>query len=79
MYRTEPFTSPKCNASIETFYGIFEKYVGELLKDKHNNLSRDERMSLKDLESDLSIIHKKNDKGGGICLQNKCDYVNECC
>lgn len=54
---------PKCNASIETFCRIVENDVGDLLKDKqkhksNDNPSRDERMALKDLQSDLSIIIK---------------------
>ena len=62
--------------------GLLKNYVGDLLKDKqkhksYDNLSRDERMALKDLKSDPSIIIKKCVKGG-ICVQNKCDYVNEC-
>uniref|UniRef100_A0A673WHK7 Reverse transcriptase domain-containing protein n=1 Tax=Salmo trutta TaxID=8032 RepID=A0A673WHK7_SALTR len=73
---------PKRNASIETFCRIVENDVTDLLKDKqkhksYDNLSRDERMALKDLMSDPSIIIKKCDKGGRICIQKKCDYVNE--
>lgn len=47
-------------------------------KYQYNNLTREERDALNDLCSDSTIIIKKADKGGGIVLLDKSDYVNEC-
>jgi GTP-binding protein EngB required for normal cell division len=61
---------------------IVEDDVSDLLKDKqkhksYDNLSRDERKALKDFTIRSFDYHKKNETGG-ICIQNKCDHVNEC-
>ncbi|RXM29423.1 hypothetical protein EOD39_8793, partial [Acipenser ruthenus] len=42
-----------------------------------NNLTRKEKNALKDFESDPSIIIKPADKGGGIVVQKKVDYIRE--
>ena len=41
-----------------------------------NNISRDQRTALTQLQNNTDIIIQKADKGGGIIILNKSDYIN---
>lgn len=45
---------------------------------RYDNLSREDRDALRDLQTDMSIVIKPADKGGAIVIQNNVDYVQEC-
>ena len=43
-----------------------------------NNLSGEQRKSLKDISQDKSIVVKPSDKSGGVVVMNTCDYERSC-
>ena len=44
---------------------------------RHNNLSPEEKDTLRDLKNNTSIVIKKADKGGAVVVMNTVDYINE--
>lgn len=85
LFRPKSDFTPPANrsASIETFCRLVDQDATELLKRKHefnthSNLSADEKKALNDLRSDESLVIKPADKGGGLVVLNRIDYVNEC-
>ena len=46
-------------------------------KNKFNNISRQERLAIKQLSTDSTIVIKQADKGGAVVLMNRDDYIKE--
>lgn len=44
---------------------------------RHNNLSKKEKQALHELKNNTNIIIKKCDKGGGIAILNREDYIHK--
>ncbi|OCT60972.1 hypothetical protein XELAEV_18046998mg [Xenopus laevis] len=69
------------NASIETFtnmvYNDIEKNLDKHVNSRNNNLKYKEREALKELQQNKDIVIKRADKGGGIVVMNKDDYLIE--
>ncbi len=64
------------NASIETFCNLVDKDIDNLLKSsKHGHYDKYER-SLRTNLSKGDVVYKPADKGGGIVLMDKKDYVS---
>ena len=49
----------------------------EILKDKYNNLTREEREALFDLKNDKNIAIKGADKGSTVVVWDRDDYIQE--
>ena len=62
---------------------IFQRSVKqEILKskprhNKHNNLTKEERIGLKALKDNPDIVIKKADKGSAVVVMNSTDYLRE--
>ncbi len=81
----QSFFSPPGNRSrsIERYCRLVSQDVSSLLKNKqdcnsYSNLTKNEMVALKDLQTDNSIIIKPADKGGATVIRNKSDHINEC-
>ena len=48
---------------------------GDLRKHDVTGLSKEEKLALDSLREDKSIIVSKPDKGQGVAILNKCDYI----
>ena len=71
--------APPGSANLETFISTNEIELGKCTysKSTKQNISKNERQSLKDLAKDKTITIKPADKGGMIVVQNTVDYIKE--
>ena len=49
----------------------------EILQNKYNNLTREERRALHNLKNDKNIVVKSADKGSAIVVWDRDDYIKE--
>lgn len=77
------FLPPKHrNASLETFFRLVENDISRVFNKKreykvHDNLTNEQRMALKELNSDPTVIIKSADKGGAVVVMSSEDYDAE--
>ena len=72
--------NPKNNdVMIETYLSSFEEKLldVDIPKDKFNNLSKEERDALYYLKNDNTIVIKGTDKGSGVVVWDREDYLKE--
>lgn len=67
---------------IDTYCQLVENEVSQLLGKKRqykvsNNLPKTQRIALRELQQDLSIVVQSVDKGGAIVLQDRDAYIGE--
>ena len=86
-FRSKSYFMPpgNANSSIDTYCMLVTHDIDQLLKEKDHkhekysqNLTKVQRQALNELKSDPSRTVKCCDKGGGICVLDTTDYVNEC-
>ena len=67
------------NKTLETFQRSFKQDLLKYKKHKHkgNNLNKEERKGLKELNDNPHIIIKKADKGSAVVVMNTTDYLRE--
>ena len=82
--RSNPFkTKSKFNprdkdAAIEIYLSRLEEEILNLnFKIKYHNITKEEREAIKSLKNDTSIIIKEADKGSGIVVWDRDDYLKE--
>ncbi|XP_077137274.1 uncharacterized protein LOC143799701 [Ranitomeya variabilis] len=51
--------------------------IGKNKIKKENNISKREKMALEDLRQNTDIVIRQADKGGGVVVQNRSDYIEE--
>ena len=73
------WTPKTTNTTLDTFQRSFKQ---DLLKSKpkrnrHNNLTRDERLGLSDLKLNPEVVTKKADKGSAVVSMTTTDYIRE--
>ena len=72
------FCPPVNNSTIDTFIKLVDKDIDNLTKTKNlRDMGRPERDMLKTLSKNHNVIYRPADKGGGLCVLNRTDYVNE--
>ena len=75
------WTPNKNHYIIETYTEATErepKQQGDISGNKgYNNLSKGERIAMKDLSDSTDIIITKADKGGAVAIMDVKDYINE--
>ena len=75
------WTPNKNHSTIETYIGATEKELkqqGDTSGNKgYNNLSKGERIAMKEVSDDTGIIITKSDKGGAVVIMDVKDCVNE--
>ena len=83
-FSTNPFRkkssfNPKHDAAIEVYLSVIEQQIMDIKEEGQNfsNLSIDEQRALKNLQNDKSIIIKSADKGSGVVVWDKDDYLKE--
>ncbi|XP_075440692.1 uncharacterized protein LOC142485864 [Ascaphus truei] len=68
-------------AFVETFYTMvlkdFEQMCLNTTSIRNRNLSKEENIALKELCSLNNLVIRQADKGGGIVLQDRTDYLSE--
>ena len=70
---------PQGDHALEAFIQAVTEDFGKMkpIKCHDNNLSKQERLALKDLQNDTNIVIKKADKGAAIVIMDRDDYVKE--
>ena len=65
--------------AIELYLNSLEERLINMsgLRNSYNNLSNNERMALNDLKKDFSIIIKEADKGSGVVVWDRGDFIAE--
>ena len=79
-FRPESTFNPKNkNVIIETYLiSLAEKLLDiDIPKDKFNNLSKEERDALYSLKNDSTIVIKGTDKGFGVVVWDRKDYLKD--
>jgi len=78
-FRPKSKFNPKGNdAAIEIYLSRLEEEINSIdTKLGYNNLTREERGALKDLRNDQSIVIKEADKGSGVVVWDREDYLAE--
>ena len=73
------FNSKSKDVVIETYLSSFEEKLLDIdiPKDKFNNLSKEERDALYSLKNDSTIVIKGTDKGFGVVVWDRKDYLKE--
>ncbi|KAM8960869.1 uncharacterized protein C5orf34 homolog [Pelodytes ibericus] len=72
--------NPVCSRGmhLEVFKNIVERDIWDMdTKCGHDNLTRFERIALRDLQQSSDIVIRSADKGGGVVIQNTKVYLNE--
>ena len=80
MFRPKSTFTPKNKEIIIEIYlsSLEEKLLDiDIPKDKFNNLSKGERDALHSLENDDTIVKKGTDKGYGVFVRDREDYLKE--
>ena len=77
--RKSTFNPKNKDVIIETYLSSLEKKLLDIdiPKDKFNNLSKEERDALYSLKSDNTIVIKGADKGSGVVVWDREDYLKE--
>ena len=78
-FRKKSTFNPKGkDAAIEIYLSRLEEEILSIdTKTNYNNLTRKERQALKNLRDDTSIVIKEADKGSGVVVWDREDYLKE--
>ena len=78
-FRPKSTFNPKGkDAAIEIYLSRLEEEILSLdTKLQYNNLTREERQALRNLQNDHSIVIKEADKGSGVVIWDREDYLKE--
>ena len=78
-FRSKSKDNPKGkDAAIELYLSRLEEDILAIdTKLSYNNLTREERDALKSLRDDTSIVIKEADKGSGVVVWDRLDYLEE--
>ena len=70
---------PLGHPNLEVFLSQVENELSEITKEqtRNSNLSQEEWRAIKALADDCSIVIKKADKGSGIVVWDRADYLRE--
>ena len=72
------FCPPVNSPTIDTFIKLVDKDIDNLTKNNNQrDVGRNERDMLIALSKKTDVICRPADKGGGLCVLNRTDYVNE--
>ena len=73
------FNTRNKDAAIEIYLSSLEvKLINiEILQNKYNNLTREERSALYHLKNDKNIVIKSADKGSAVVVCDREDYIKE--
>ena len=76
---TSTWTPSKVSPCVETFIQAVNNNITEAEEKqvKKDNLTKEERLALKDLENRDDVIFTKADKGGAVVIWDTQDYINE--
>ena len=83
-FSTNPFRkkssfNPKHDVAIEMYLSVIENQIMEITEEGNNysNLSKEELSALRGLQNDSNIIIKSADKGSGVVVWDREDYLKE--
>lgn len=78
-FRPATTFNPRGPPTLESFILVNHSQVNKLphLETHFQNLSKSERLSIRELASNKSIIIKPADKGSGVVIMNTSDYIYE--
>ena len=83
-FSTNPFRkksnfNPKNDVAIEIYLSTIEHQILDIQEEGQNfsNLSKEENLALKSLQNDPNIIIKSADKGSGVVVWDREDYLRE--
>ena len=76
--RKKNYNPPKNDAAIELYLSRLEEEILDInTRLKFHNISKEERQAISSLKNDTSIIIKEADKGSGIVIWDREDYLKE--
>ena len=78
-FRKKSNFNPKQDVAIEIYLSVIEQQIMDIQEEGQNfsNLSKDEQLALKSLQNDKTIIIKSADKGSGVVVWDREDYLKE--
>ena len=79
MMKKSTFNPRNKDATIEIYLSSLEGKLmsNEILKDRYNILTQEERGALFDLKNDKTMVIKGADKGSEVIVWDRDDYIQE--